>query len=99
MRRRVPRSHGSGYRNQNRPTQEVPQLGRDELIPWVMILLSIRIPTRSPRLEGESQGLRLRLAVRERVPDGPTGGTHRVRLLRASQEMWRRRGPTEQLRQ
>ena len=47
--RRIPHSPGNGCRNQNRPTLEVPQLGRDELIPREMIPQRIMTPTRSPQ--------------------------------------------------
>ena len=94
--RRVHSRLGTGCRTQNRRTLEVPQLGRDGLTTRDVIPQRITIRTMSLRSEGESPGLRLRLAVRGRVPDGATGEYHRARLLRVSQEMRRRRGPPEQ---
>ena len=94
--RRVHSRLGTGCRTQNRRTLVVPQLGRDGLTTRDVIPQRITNQTTSLQTEGESPGLRLRLAVRERVPDGATGGSHRARLLRESQEMRRRRGPTEQ---
>ena len=96
----VQRSLGTGLRsgvNLTRPTPEVPQLVRGELNPRDVIPQWITIRTKSPPKEGESLGLRLCLAVRERVPEGPTGETHRVRRPRAPQNLRHRRGQTELL--